>query len=220
MFAAASYWRDLVSFTWNLKTVENPDGVADLLTHNLDRVSPAEFELSEPAATADGVTEAWFTFTTSVGRGKGLVRLIDEDGTKAWTVLTALQELTGHEEPRGTRRPKGAVHGVDPERKSWSERLAEEDAAWGRTADPYILVVGGGQGGIALGARLRQLGVPAPRRRSVGEARGSVGALGTSRCACTTLCGTTTCPISSSPTTGRCSHPRTRSRTGWSSTRR
>ncbi len=161
LFATASYWRDLVSFTWNLKTVENPDGVTDLLTHNLDRVSPSDFELSEPAATADGVTEAWFTFTTSVGRGKGLVRLIDEDGTKAWTVLTALQELTGHEEPQGPRRPKGAVHGVDPERKSWSERLAEEDAAWGRTADPYILVVGGGQGGIALGARLRQLGVPA-----------------------------------------------------------
>src|SRR5699024_6622340 len=58
LFAAASYWRDLVSFTWNLKTVENPDGVTDLLGHNLDRVSPADFELSEPAATADGVTEA------------------------------------------------------------------------------------------------------------------------------------------------------------------
>lgn len=160
LFATDSYWRDLVSFTWNLKTVENPDGVTDLLTHNLDRVSPAKFELNEPAATADGVTEAWFTFTTSVGRGKGLVRLIDEDGIKAWTVLTSLQEITGHEEPRGTRRVKGAEHGVDAERKSWSEKLAEEDAAWGKSADPYILVVGGGQGGIALGARLRQLGVP------------------------------------------------------------
>jgi putative flavoprotein involved in K+ transport len=159
LFATASYWRDLVSFTWNLKTVENPDGVTDLLTHNLDRVSPSEFELAEPAATDDGVTEAWFTFATSVGRGKGLVRLIDEDGTKAWTLLTSLQELTGHEEPRGPRRIKGAEHGVDPDRKSWSEKLAEEDAAWGHTADPYILVVGGGQGGIALGARLRQLGV-------------------------------------------------------------
>ncbi|WP_210604615.1 flavin-containing monooxygenase [Brevibacterium oceani] len=159
LFATASYWRDLISFTWNLKTVENPDGVTDLLTHNLDRVSPSEFELAEPAATDDGVTEAWFTFATSVGRGKGLVRLIDEDGTKAWTLLTSLQELTGHEEPRGPRRIKGAEHGVDPDRKSWSEKLAEEDAAWGHTADPYILVVGGGQGGIALGARLRQLGV-------------------------------------------------------------
>ncbi|WP_166969819.1 flavin-containing monooxygenase [Brevibacterium atlanticum] len=159
LFATTSYWRDLVSFTWNLKTVENPDGVTDLLSRNLDRVSPSEFELSEPAATDNGVTEAWFTFATSVGRGKGLVRLIDEDGTKAWTLLTSLQELTGHEEPRGPRRIKGAEHGVDPDRKSWSEKLAEEDAAWGHTADPYILVVGGGQGGIALGARLRQLGV-------------------------------------------------------------
>ena len=161
LFATASYWRDLVSFTWNLKTVENPEGVTDMLAANLDRVAPTDFELSEPAATADGVTEAWFTFATSVGRGKGLVRLIDEDGTKAWTMLTSLQELVGHEEPRGDRRVKGAEHGVDPDRKSWSEKLAEEDAAWGKTADPYILVVGGGQGGIALGARLRQLGVPA-----------------------------------------------------------
>ena len=47
LFATDSYWRDLVSFTWNLKTVENPDGVTDLLTHNLDRVSPEEFELSQ-----------------------------------------------------------------------------------------------------------------------------------------------------------------------------
>ena len=30
----------------------------------------------------------------------------------------------------------------------------------GRTRQPYVVVVGGGQGGIALGARLRQLGVP------------------------------------------------------------
>ena len=27
MFAATSFWRDLVAFTWNLKTVEDPDGV-------------------------------------------------------------------------------------------------------------------------------------------------------------------------------------------------
>ena len=96
-----------------------------------------------------------------MGRGTGLVRLVDEDGTKAWTLLTALQELDGHEEPRGPRRISGAKHGVDPQRKSWSEKRAEEDAAWGDTAHPYTLVVGGGQGGIALGARLRQLGVPA-----------------------------------------------------------
>ncbi len=161
LFATTSFWRDLVSFSWNLTTVENRDGVGDLLAHTLEGTDPTGFELSEPAETTDGTTTAWFTFRTAAGTGRGLVRLVDEDGPRAWTFLTSLQELTGHEEPRGHRRPKGAEHGVDPNRKTWSEKRAEEDAAWGRDAQPYTLIIGGGQGGIALGARLRQLGVPA-----------------------------------------------------------
>ena len=42
----------------------------------------------------------------------------------------------------------------------WSETRAAEQAALGTTEQPYCLIVGGGQGGIALGARLKQLGVP------------------------------------------------------------
>ncbi len=164
LFAATSFWRDLIAFTWNLTTVENPDGVADLLGTNLERVDPSGFRLSEPSTTADGVTTAWFEFATSVGRGRGLVRLVDAgdgDGPKAWTFLTTLYELTGHEEPRGVRRPLGAEHGATRERVTWLERREAEDAALGVETQPYVLVVGGGQGGIALGARLRQLGVPA-----------------------------------------------------------
>ncbi len=52
-------------------------------------------------------------------------------------------------------------HGVEPGRRSWSERRRDEEAELGRTRQPYALVVGGGQGGIALGARLKRLGVPA-----------------------------------------------------------
>ncbi|MBU2697612.1 NAD(P)/FAD-dependent oxidoreductase [Pimelobacter sp. 30-1] len=161
LFAATSFWRDLIAFTWNLTTVENPDGVADLLTSTLDRVDPRGFRLTEPADTADGVTTAWFEFETSVGRGRGLVRIVDEDGPKAWTFLTTLFELTGHEEPRGVRRPMGAEHGATKERVTWLEKREAEEAALGVDVQPYVLVVGGGQGGIALGARLRQLGVPA-----------------------------------------------------------
>ncbi|MCG8150196.1 NAD(P)-binding protein, partial [Pimelobacter simplex] len=161
LFAATSFWRDLIAFTWNLTTVENPDGVAGLLASTLDRVDPRGFRLTEPADTADGVTTAWFEFETSVGRGRGLVRIVDEDGPKAWTFLTTLYELTGHEEPRGVRRPMGAEHGATKERVTWLEKRQAEDAALGVDTQPYVLVVGGGQGGIALGARLRQLGVPA-----------------------------------------------------------
>lgn len=188
LFARTSFWRDLIAFSWNLTTVENPDGVKDLLEATLDRVDPSNWQLTEPATTEDGVTTAWFEFETAVGRGRGLVRLVAEDdadngtkdadnGTKAgaddvtgtdgiqvpkaWTFLTTLYELKGHEEPKGTRRPMGAEHGASKERTTWLEKREAEDAALGVDTQPYVLVVGGGQGGIALGARLRQLGVPA-----------------------------------------------------------
>ena len=160
-FATESFWRDLISFTWNITTVENPEGVADLLGETLERVDPSGFATEEPPEEADGVTTAWFTFETAVGRGKGLVRLVEEEGeTKAWTFLTTMYELKGHEEPRGTHRPMGAQHGADKHRTTWLEQQQQEAESLGSTTQPEVLVIGGGQGGIALGARLRQLGVP------------------------------------------------------------
>ncbi|ANW66172.1 FAD-dependent oxidoreductase [Mycobacterium sp. djl-10] len=157
-FATDSFWRDLVAFTWNIKTVEGRDGVADLLTERLADTDPSGFRTREAPVQDGDVTSAFIEFETGVGRGVGHLRL---KGDEAWTFLTALQELKGHEERKGPSRVMGAVHGSDPDPRSWAEKKAEEDASLGRTVQPYILVVGGGQGGIALGARLRQLGVPA-----------------------------------------------------------
>ncbi len=157
MFAPVSFWRDLVSFTWNLVTVENRDGVAAMLRECLAGTDPSGFRTTEPPTEADGVVTAWIAFSTVVGRGSGLLRLTAEG---AFTLLTALDELTGHEERRGPRRPAGAEHGVNPQRRTWAERREQEAAELGHTTQPYVLIVGGGQGGIALAARLRQLDVP------------------------------------------------------------
>jgi putative flavoprotein involved in K+ transport len=157
LFATDSYWRDLVAFTWNLKTVEGRAGVTDLLQETLERTDPSGFRTAEPPDEADGVTTAWIEFETAVGRGRGLLRLKDE---VAWTLLTTLYELTGHEEPKGTERPRGAEHGANRSRETWSEKREREARELGYESQPYVLVVGGGQGGIALSARLRQLGVP------------------------------------------------------------
>ncbi len=157
MFAPTSFWRDLIAFSWNLTTVENRDGVADLLRATLDQTDPHDFATSEPPDEAGGVTTAWITFETAVGRGKGLLRLTGEG---AWTLLTTLYELTGHEEPQGPRRQLGAQHGAHRGRETWLDRRTREDTELGYQTQPYVLVVGGGQGGIALSARLRQLGVP------------------------------------------------------------
>jgi putative flavoprotein involved in K+ transport len=68
--------------------------------------------------------------------------------------------LKGHEEPTGGTRPKGIEHGVVPGRKSWAEAKAEREAKLGYEEQPYCVIIGGGQGGIALGARLGMLDVP------------------------------------------------------------
>jgi putative flavoprotein involved in K+ transport len=156
LFADECYWRDLVSFTWNIKTVEGTDEVADLLRSVLDRVDPTGFAVTGEPSSTDGVDEAWLTFETAVGRGTGHVRL--KDG-KAWTLLTTLDELKGHEENRGDRRPLGTEHGANPDRETWQEAREREAEELGYTRQPEVVIIGGGQGGIALGARLRALGV-------------------------------------------------------------
>jgi len=158
MFATDSFWRDLVAFTWNLETVEGRDGVAGMLRAQLDAVDPRGFRATEPPTVDDGVISAWIAFETATGRGEGHLRLKDEG---AWTLLTTLQELKGHEEPKGVLRPRGTRHGADKHRVTWSEERAAEERELGYTRQPYVVIVGGGQGGIALGARMRQLGVPA-----------------------------------------------------------
>ena len=109
MFADECYWRDLVSFTWNIKTLEGRAEIADMLRAQLEHVQPSGFAIVGEANEADGVTDGWFDFETAVARGHGHVRL---RGDECWTLLTTMVELKGHEEPRRTARPKGVEHGV------------------------------------------------------------------------------------------------------------
>ena len=70
-------------------------------------------------------------------------------------------ELKGHEEPAradAARRAPSTARTRD--RQTWLEQRAAEARELGYETQPYVVIVGGGQGGIALGARLRQLGVP------------------------------------------------------------
>ncbi|MEV0945014.1 NAD(P)-binding domain-containing protein [Rhodococcus sp. NPDC049939] len=162
MFAVDSFWRDLVAFTWNITTVEGRGGVAAMLRAQLDATGPSNFRttevLEEEVPERDGVTSALIEFETATGRGKGHLRL---EGEQAWTLLTTMEELKGHEERRGPTRVNGAVHGSGGDTRSWAERREIEERELGYTRQPYVLVIGGSQGGITLGARLRQLGVPA-----------------------------------------------------------
>jgi putative flavoprotein involved in K+ transport len=157
LFADESYWRDLVSFTWNIKTAEGKEEIKAMLEATVPAAKPGPWRIEGDAALDNGVISSWFSFETTVARGKGHLRLIDG---KCLTLLTTMVELKGFEEKKGAVRPKGVQHGAYSNRQNWLERRNEEAATLGVSAQPYCLIIGGGQGGIALGARLKQLEVP------------------------------------------------------------
>src|SRR5690242_4124934 len=125
LFLDTSFWRDLVAFTWNIKTVEGPEQIQAMLEARLADVKPRGFHTTEEPTEEEGVIDAWIEFETEVARGAGHLRL--RDG-KAFTLLTTLQELKGHEEPKGIGRPKGVRHGAARDRESWLEAREREAA--------------------------------------------------------------------------------------------
>ena len=168
LFHPESYWRDLVALTWEIRTVSGRDAIADELKAHAGRAAPTRFEV-DPARTGPrrvtragtGAIEAIIRFETGVGRGSGVLRLTpdarDGDALKAWTLLTALDELKGFPEQVGRRRPAGQSYARDFRGPNWLD-LRNAAAAYA-DRDPTVLVVGGGQAGLSIAARLTQLQV-------------------------------------------------------------
>ncbi len=157
LFDPNGFWRDFVSFTWNLKTMEGHAEIISMLDATKAHVKSSNWQLVGDATEADGITEGWLTFETTVATCEGHIRLNDAG---CWTLLTTIKSLKGHEERSGRTRDVGVVHGAEKARKNWLERKQEEEASLGYDTQPYCVIIGGGQGGIGLGARLKRLGVP------------------------------------------------------------
>ncbi len=168
LFHADSHWRDVLALTWQIKTVSGADAILRELATHAGRARPTGFRL-DPHRTAPrnvrragtDAIEAILSFETAQGRGSGVLRLSPdaEDGNafRAWTLLTALDEIKGHEERLGSARPQGKAYSRDFRGPNWLDlRKAAAEYA-GR--EPAALVVGGGQAGLSIAARLAQLGV-------------------------------------------------------------
>ena len=128
LFHPESHWRDVLALTWRIATTSGRDAIVAKLKGSgargfrlaADRTAP------RPATRAgEECIEAIFRFETRDGIGAGVLRLKDD---RAWTLLTALEEL------KDLRRKK----------------IEFEDT------EPAVLVVGGGQAGLSIAARLAQ----------------------------------------------------------------
>src|SRR5215471_7023146 len=135
LFRADAHWRDLLAFTWQVRTVSGAGAILPELKRRAREAGARDFEVDPGRTPPRSVTragesaiEAIFRFKTARGPGSGVLRLTP-DG-KCWTLLTALEEL----ESTG-KRPKDG--------------------------DPAVLIVGGGHAGLSIAARLKALNIDA-----------------------------------------------------------
>ena len=167
LFHADSHWRDVLALSWHIDTLSGAGAIVDALVSWAKRVRPSGFAIDPDRAPPRAVMragadtlEAIFKFETAQGRCSGVLRLTPVDGEmpKAWTLLTALEELKGHEEQAGRgRRSDGEAYSRDFRGPNWlDQRKARESFA---DRDPDVLVVGGGHAGLSAAARLSQLGL-------------------------------------------------------------
>jgi putative flavoprotein involved in K+ transport len=168
LFHPDSHWRDVLALSWNIQTVDGADAILKELTHYAPAAGPSGFAVDPDRAAPRKVMragtnaiEAIFKFETKVGRGSGIIRLVpDADNgnkLKAWTLLTELGELKGFEEQIGVARPRGSAYSRDFRGPNWLD-LRKASAGYAEH-DPTVLVIGGGQSGLSIAARLKQLNV-------------------------------------------------------------
>ena len=156
LFSDTSTWRDLISFTWNIITFESKLDIKLMLNSVLFEINPENFQIIDMKTKLKS-DEAWFSFDTKYAKCKGHIRL--KDG-KAITFLSVIDELKGYEEKKGYNRELGTEFGAFKYRKNWLEKKLSDIDDLNENKNPYCLIVGGGQAGLALAARLKQLDVP------------------------------------------------------------
>ena len=165
LFLEDGWWRDILATSWDFSTARERDRIAGRIASPA-RPSFLRFRIADAIAprTEDFGPEgegilAFVSFETSVGSGRGVLRLREESPGrwKAWTLLTALEDVTGHEQARGPLRPHRAP-GIRPSsRENWRDlRARAEDFA---DTEPDVLIVGGGQGALMVAAHLGFWGV-------------------------------------------------------------
>lgn len=157
LFGDNGFWRDHLALSWQLRTVHGQTAIVKFLERcsvsrdgmrlqkiTLDKSSSVrspKFCALDGAGDVQGV-QFFFGAETAHGSGVGVARLaLQNDTWKIFTFYTALQELKGHEELLGHRRPKGASHGGNPDRKNWAERRLDS-AAYVDGHEPTVVIIG------------------------------------------------------------------------------
>ena len=159
LFFEDSHWRDILSLTWKIQTVSGKSKIIEDLYNNFLDVSAKDFQIDQertpPREVIRGgksVIEVILKFNTKFGECEGIVRLYEDHEEqrqfKAWSFLTALSELNNSNN-KELEKYQNTLEGPNWLDKRNKDRLFNN-------REPEVIVVGSGQAGLSIAARLKQ----------------------------------------------------------------
>ena len=159
LFFEDSHWRDILALTWKIQTVSGKSKIIEDLYNNFLDVSAKDFQIDQertpPREVIRGgksVIEVILKFNTKFGECEGIVRLYEDHEEqrqfKAWSFLTALSELNNSNN-KELEKYQNTLEGPNWLDKRNKDRLFNN-------REPEVIVVGSGQAGLSIAARLKQ----------------------------------------------------------------
>ncbi|KAJ7771531.1 FAD/NAD-P-binding domain-containing protein [Mycena metata] len=160
------YFRDILVFSWNNRCLHGHAKLSKYLAGPLDKVFIRDVKLE----TRTGLTpeyglltdklplravSAGFIFTCAVGVGRGYFSLVSTGSGKwkALVVMMALADIKGYEE---IEHELGVYEG---HARAWTDVFIKRRQAV--ETKPHVLIIGGGQAGLNVAARFKQMDIKA-----------------------------------------------------------
>ena len=159
LFFEDSHWRDILALTWKIQTVSGKSKVIENLYNKIIDVSAKSFQIDqqrtlprEVIRAGKNVIEVILRFKTKFGNCEGVVRLFEDQerkgSFKAWSLLTALSDLSSSDK-KNIEQYQNIIEGPN-----WLDKRNEDRLYINR--EPEVIVVGSGQAGLSIAARLKQ----------------------------------------------------------------
>ena len=159
LFFEDCHWRDILALTWQIQTTSGKQNIIPKLYDKVLDVTGRDFIIDtkrtqprEVIRAGKNVIEVILKFKTKFGQCEGVVRLYEDVEAprtfKAWNFLTALSDLNS------SFNKKEDEYENTLEGPNWLD-VRTEDRLY-KDRDPEVLVVGSGQAGLSIAARLKQ----------------------------------------------------------------
>jgi len=168
LFMADGHLRNLLVLGWQICTYTGATEASQQLAGAATAFKPRQlavnhhlFEPHHVKRAGEWTVECALTGVNDTGPFEGVLRLRQEpDGVwRAWTLVLALCAIEGSEELHLRASPQAQNGRRSFSGPNWKDRRDQGDRFGDR--QPDVIIVGAGQAGLAVGARLKQLGVDA-----------------------------------------------------------